>query len=124
MGLRDWLQARRKEPRPEENTLEAAPSVPVATTQTPTEPQSTWEALEPYVPVDPAEATLPAVIATAIAAGDHPKSEFKVTSVKVANPEYQTVSVIATSIAAGDRPESSFVVKRIYKQKQEEENAS
>lgn len=127
MGLRAWLQSRRASDALSAPQGKATEAKPATAANAPAEPQSqnSWEPVEPYTALeDSSEATLPSVIATAIAAGDHPKSEFKVTSVKKANPEYRLVSVIATSIAAGDKPQSDFVVKRIYKLKQEEEYAS
>ena len=79
-----------------------------------------WEELPPYLPVDPAEHATVCVVASAIAAGDHPQSTFTVERVSVANPEYQLVTCIATALAAGDSPSSSFFVQRIYKQKSTE----
>ncbi|MFR3451540.1 MAG: hypothetical protein ACLTSX_08030 [Collinsella sp.] len=83
-----------------------------------------WEPLSRVLPVDAARACNACVIASAIAAGDHPSSEFRVKRVLVANPEYRTVSVIATALAAGALEKSSFTVKNIYKMKEEGSHAA
>ena len=83
-----------------------------------------WEPLPAYLPVDPRNHTHACVIASAIAAGDHPTSEFRVKRVLIANPEHRTVSIIATALAAGALPESSFTVKNIYKMKEEGSHAA
>lgn len=66
-----------------------------------------------FIPTDPNEYELVSVIATAIAAGDHPKSQFVVKNIMKRNPEAHLVSLISASIAAGTMPESKFVVKKI-----------
>ncbi|CZR10006.1 hypothetical protein [Trichococcus ilyis] len=66
-----------------------------------------------FIPTDPNEYELVSVIATAIAAGDHPKSQFVVKNIMKRNPEAHLVSLISASIAAGAMPESKFVVKKI-----------
>ena len=76
-----------------------------------------WELVPAYVSAPEGERAIPSVIATAIAAGDRPDSEFVVKSVEVVNPEARLVSVIACAIAAGDRPESEFVVRNVYRKK-------
>lgn len=79
-----------------------------------------WELVEPFVAVaDESERKRVSVISTAIAAGDKPDSEFKVTRVDALNPEYKRVSLIAASIAANDRPESSMTCVRIQHKVQE-----
>ena len=83
-----------------------------------------WEPLPAYLPVGPRNHTHTCVIASAIAAGDHPTSEFRVKRVLIANPEHRTVSIIATALAAGALPESSFTVKNIYKMKEEGSHAA
>lgn len=74
-----------------------------------------WAEVPFYVGADVPEKELVTVIATAIAAGDRPESEFRVNKIQVKNPEAQLVSLIATAIAAGDRPEAELIVKKIYK---------
>lgn len=66
-----------------------------------------------FIPTDPNEYELVSVIATAIAAGDHPKSQFVVKNIMKRNPEAHLVSLISASLAAGTMPESKFVVKKI-----------
>ena len=77
-----------------------------------------------YLPVDAREHAHACVIASAIAAGDHPTSEFRIKRVLVANPEHRTVSIIATALAAGALEQSSFTVKNIYKMKEEGSHAA
>lgn len=76
-----------------------------------------WQEVPFYVTADVPEKELVTVVATAIAAGDRPDSQFVVKNIQVKNPEAQLVSLIATSIAAGDQPDSQFTVKKIYKRK-------
>lgn len=79
-----------------------------------------WEVVSPFIAEeDAATRKRVALISTAIAAGDKPESEFKVTSVQALNPEYKRVSLIAASIAANDRPESSMTCVRISHKVQE-----
>lgn len=79
-----------------------------------------WETVPAFIPVeDEAERKRVSVIATSIAAGDRPESEFSVTRVDALNPEYKRVSLVAASIAAQDRPESSMTCVRIQHKVQE-----
>lgn len=103
MGLFSWLRGRRpSEPAPAPEARSAAEA---------------WELVEPYVPAEPGQGRVASVIASAIAAGDAPDSEFVVRSVKVPNPEARLVTLIAGAIATGDRPESTMVVKRVFRKK-------
>lgn len=74
---------------------------------------SVWRELPGYLPVDKDEYELVSVIATAIAAGDQPDSQFIVKRIVKRNPEVQIVSAIATAIAAGDQPNSHYRVTSI-----------
>lgn len=76
-----------------------------------------WEEVPFYVESKASEQELVAVVATAIAAGDAPESEFQVKKVLSKNLEAQKVALIATAIAAGDVPNSQFQVKKIYQKK-------
>ena len=111
MGLFSWLRRGRGDTEPEGTSSATSPS-----SATP-KPDDEWELVPAFVPVPEDERAIPSVIATAIAAGDRPDSEFTVTSVETVNPEARLVTVIATAIAAGDRPESEFVVRRVYRRK-------
>ncbi len=64
-------------------------------------------------PVPPEDYDLVSVIATAIAAGDRPDSQFIIKSIKQKNPEVILTSVIAASIMAGESQQSQFIVKNI-----------
>ncbi|MDH6365846.1 hypothetical protein M2139_002869, partial [Enterococcus sp. PF1-24] len=70
-----------------------------------------------FIETDPAEYELVSVLATAIAAGDHPESEFVVKKIQQRNPEVRLVSIIAASLAAELSEDSQFVVKKIYQKK-------
>ena len=113
MGLFSWLRRRQGASEPEGGGAAAVAPEPKQASSEADE----WELVEAYVPVEASERTIPSVIATAIAAGDRPESEFVVRSVEKPNPEARRVAVIATAIAAGDRPESEFVVRRVYRRK-------
>ena len=76
-----------------------------------------WEEVSAYIPATSEDFQLISVIASSIAAGDHPDSQFKVKRILKRNPESLTVSLIASSIAAGDYPDSQFVVKSIKRKK-------
>ena len=130
MGLRSWIKRHTGHggaqdagsPVETRAAAAAAPAPVAAPAGTPR--QDEWEPLPAYLPVDAREHAHACVIASAIAAGDHPTSEFRVKRVLVANPEHRTVSIIATALAAGALPESSFTVKNIYKMKEEGSHAA
>lgn len=130
MGLRYWIRRHTGHGSGRGATSAGEAQAPARTAATPTAAQATatqqdiWEPLPAYLPVDAHEHAHVCVIASAIAAGDHPSSEFRVKRVLVANPEYRTVSVIATALAAGALEKSSFTVKNIYKMKEEGSHAA
>ncbi|ALS00180.1 hypothetical protein ATZ33_01940 [Enterococcus silesiacus] len=72
-----------------------------------------WQEIAGYIPVESTEYQFVSLIATAIAAGDQPESEFVIKRISKRNPEAQLVSVIATSIASADHVESQFVIQSI-----------
>lgn len=126
MGLRSWIK-RHTGHGEQKPSAEAPIAVTAATADTANAADhdgDVWEPLPTFLPVDPREHEHVCVIASAIAAGDHPSSEFRVKRVLVANPEYRTVSVIATALAAGALEKSSFTVKNIYKMKEEGSHAA
>lgn len=123
MGLRSWLRERarrRSDGRAQHASVpdEAPTGEPPGAGSSERSPE--WNPLPAYVPVQPEEHSVACVIASAIAAGDRPTSEFKIRRVSMANPEYRRVAVIATALAAGALPESAFTVKTIYKHKEKE----
>lgn len=77
------------------------------------EEKEEWREIAGYIPVESTEYQFVSLIATAIAAGDRPESEFVVKRISKRNPEAQLVSVIATSIASADHTESQFVIRSI-----------
>ncbi|EOI01690.1 hypothetical protein UAY_01098 [Enterococcus moraviensis ATCC BAA-383] len=76
-----------------------------------------WQEITGYIPVESTEYQFVSLIATAIAAGDQPESEFSIKRILKRNPEAQLVSVIATSIASADHAESQFVIRSIKEKK-------
>ncbi|MGT2832163.1 hypothetical protein [Streptococcus halotolerans] len=76
-----------------------------------------WEDVPAYIPATSEDFQLVSVIASSIAAGDNPDSQFKVKRILKRNPESLIVSLLASSIAAGDNPDSQFVVKSIKRKK-------
>ncbi|MDT2757301.1 hypothetical protein P7G51_07900 [Enterococcus asini] len=111
MGLFQRLFGKKPaETEPEITRLTPTPAVAV-------EEYADWEEVPFYVESEPSERELVALIATAIAAGEAPKSEFQVKKVLSKNPEAKKVALIATAIAAGDAPNSQFQVKKIYQKK-------
>lgn len=130
MGLRSWIKRHTGRGGAQSSTG-AAPSPastkpapePAAATARP-DADDSCELLPAYLPVDAREHAHACVIASAIAAGDHPASEFRIKRVLVANPEHRTVSIIATALAAGALEQSSFTVKNIYKMKEEGSHAA
>ena len=74
-----------------------------------------WKAVPAYIEASEEEYQLVSLIATAIAAGDQPKSQFVVKKVMQRNPEAKLVSIIASSLAAGLNEKSQFVIRRINK---------
>lgn len=76
-----------------------------------------WTALPGYLPASPDDYERVSVIATAIAAGDRPDSQFVVKRILQRNPEAVTVSLIASSLVSVDQPDSQLLVKHIYRKK-------
>lgn len=66
-----------------------------------------------YVPATPEETALVSVIATAIAAGDKPDSQFRVTKVMKQNPDIRVIAILAACLAAEEKNNSEFKLKRI-----------
>lgn len=118
MGLFDWLRSRKSASAQEGDVTEGAAAASGAESRD----GDGWEELPSYVPADPSEHMHAVVIASAIAANAREQSAMTLRSVKVANPEYQTVACIASAIAAGALEQSTLVVKKIYKKTATEEN--
>ena len=74
-----------------------------------------WKAVPAYIDANAEDYELVSLIATAIATGDQPESQFVVKKILQRNPEAKLVSIIATSIAAGGNEKSQFVVQKISK---------
>lgn len=81
--------------------------------------QSEWERepISAFIPADEVDYQTVSLIATAIAAEDHPNSRFAVKKILQRNPESLRVSLIAASIAAGESTDCQLTVKRIYQKK-------
>ncbi|MBO1305159.1 hypothetical protein JZO70_03230 [Enterococcus sp. 669A] len=76
-----------------------------------------WEELPAFIETDASEYELVSLIATAIATGDQPESQFVVKKIMQRNPEAQLVSVIAASLAAGSNEESQLSIRKLSKRK-------
>lgn len=74
-----------------------------------------WQEVPAYSETDYKNYELVSVIATAIASGDRPESQFVVKRILERNPEAKLVALITSSIAAGDNQTSRLAVKRIAK---------
>lgn len=74
-----------------------------------------WAALPGYLPASPDDYERVSVIATALAAGDRPDSQFVIKRILQRNPEAVKVSLIASSIVSADRPDSQLLVRNIYR---------
>lgn len=72
-----------------------------------------WQELSGYLPAENSEYQLVSLVATAIAAGNKPESQFTIKRISKRNPEAQLVGVIASSIASAEQPRSQFVIRSI-----------
>ncbi|KHD46283.1 hypothetical protein ACVRZD_04120 [Streptococcus hongkongensis] len=73
-----------------------------------------WEKLPSYIAVSEEEYSIVSLIATAIAAGDKPDSQFVIKKIMKRNPEVVKVSLITSSLAASEVMDSQFKIKAIY----------
>lgn len=74
-----------------------------------------WQEVAAFEVADKDDYELVSILATAIAAGEHPDSRFIVKRILKRNPEASLVALIAASIAAGNELDSRFSIKRISK---------
>ncbi|MTD41981.1 hypothetical protein GIX45_25835 [Erwinia sp. CPCC 100877] len=74
-----------------------------------------WQEVPAYIETTSDNYQLVSVIATAIAAGDRPESQFVVKRILERNPEAKLVSLISASTAAIDYQKSRLVVKKMQK---------
>lgn len=77
--------------------------------------ESKWQEVAAFEAADTDDYELVSILATAIAAGEHPDSRFVVKRILKRNPEVSLVVLIAASIAAGNGLDSRFSVKKISK---------
>ncbi|MGX7243658.1 hypothetical protein ACWOC1_02285 [Enterococcus quebecensis] len=103
MGLFEWLFNKDK-------TEVEANKLPLSST---VKEINKWREIDGYISVESEEYLVVSSIATAIAAGDRPESEFVVKRILKRNPEVQLVSAIVTSIASTDHTTSKFVIQSI-----------
>lgn len=110
MNFFDWLFRRKRQDDQEK--------VPLKEKQVTTGVRETdWEELPAYIDVDEEERELVSVIASSIAAGDNPESQFVIKKIQKISPEARKVSIIATALAAGNDSKSEFVIKKIKQRK-------
>ncbi|HLQ39585.1 MAG TPA: hypothetical protein VK118_01315 [Tetragenococcus sp.] len=76
-----------------------------------------WTELPAYVAASAEDYQLVGVIATAIAAGEAPESQFVVKKILQRNPEVKEVALISASLAAEFETESQLAIKSIKKKK-------
>lgn len=75
-----------------------------------------WKTVPEYIETDSSEYLKVSLIASAIASGDYPESEFVVKKIYKRNPEAKIVSIIAASLATDYVSENSQIqIKGIYK---------
>ncbi|MEO1770077.1 hypothetical protein [Candidatus Enterococcus ferrettii] len=85
--------------------------------ESPAKDNEVWEELPGFIDTDSEDYQLVSLIATAIATGDQPDSQFVVKRILKRNPEAKQVSLIVASIAAGAHPESQLSIRKISKRK-------
>lgn len=114
MGLlQKWFH---KKKAVEKNAVDLTDSKKIVPTESTAE-NADWEKVALFRPVAKADEIIPALVATSIASGDRPESQFEIVSIKEVDPDVKVVGLIASAIAAFDAPESHFVVKNIYRKK-------
>ncbi|EOH97804.1 hypothetical protein [Enterococcus pallens] len=85
--------------------------------ESPAKDNDGWEEVPAFIATDPKGYPLVSLIATAIATGDQPDSQFVVKRILKRNPEAKQVALIAASLAAGAHPDSQLSVRKISKRK-------
>lgn len=83
--------------------------------------ETEWQPVLGYQPANLEEYAHVSLIATAIASGDNPDSQFVVKKILKRNPEAKLVSLVAASLAAGVHENSQFRVRAISKKTNQEE---
>ncbi len=76
-----------------------------------------WETIPAYIEASSKDYQLVSIIATAIATGEQPASQFIVKKIMQRNPEAKLVSLIVASVAAGNEADQHFIVQRIATKK-------
>lgn len=76
-----------------------------------------WEAIPTFIEMNPKDYERISVIATAIAAGDRPDSQFVIKRILQRNPEARTVAIISASLVSELADDSQLFVKSIAKKK-------
>lgn len=74
-----------------------------------------WEEIPGFIPAKTEEYQLVSIVATAIAAGDCPTSQFVVKKILKRNPEAKKVALIAACLASEDSLNSKLQIKKILK---------
>jgi hypothetical protein len=95
-----------------EKTIETTKSLPAETEI------DEWQELPGYLPAPPEEYQLVSVIASAVAAGDQPQSQFVVKRILKRNPEAERVAAIAAAIASWDQTEKQLVIRSIKERRE------
>ncbi|RBR27895.1 hypothetical protein [Enterococcus cecorum] len=74
-----------------------------------------WQKLPGYIPADKQEHQIVSLIASVIAAGDKPYSQFVVKNIMKRNSELLQVSLIASSLIQTTDPDVQIKIKKICK---------
>lgn len=105
MGLFQWLFKKTEDSK---KSVEKSADNVLSTTN-----EDKWQTLPGYVPAEKNESQLVSLIASAIAAGENPKSQFIVKKVLKRNPEVLQVSLIASSMIQTTDQNAQLIIKKI-----------
>lgn len=101
----------------EQETEERPPLVKNDSSKNDISKEEQWEPIPEFIEADQKDYELVSVIATAIAAGEHPERHFVVKKILQRNPEARTVAIIAASLAAEMQDDSRLIVRKIARKK-------
>lgn len=78
-----------------------------------------YVSIEPYIETTVEKIKLVSIIATSIASGDSPESQFVVKKVLKRNPEAKKIALITASVAATESKDSILIATSIKKRKED-----
>lgn len=119
MGLFRWLFDKKRSTKEETEKKESEEQEKRKQNgQTKEKEEIEWATIPNYIEVDEKERELVLLIATAVAAGDRPDSQFKIKKIMKVNPKVRFISAITAAAAADDKSDSQFIVKSVKVRKQ------